>query len=261
MRAGARHIRHLVRTRGAGLALIALAATCSLPAAAHASDLPSVQPAAAGVTAQLGQTATAAGAVALDTTAQAQVAVQQTAAEVVAPAQPVVERAAQTVTKASTPARSMVDTAVRSVETAVAPARPAAPSPRNPGDGVRALSTAPSGPSGQKAAPQRNDSARTVGNSERVPWAGAERVTASMPAADSTTATPASVGDATSATHELAAGAGSAASASSTSFSIGAFALLAAALMLAAPALARRIRVDGAFFRPVLFVSVLERPG
>jgi hypothetical protein len=267
MRAGARHIRHLVRTRGAGLALIALAATCSLPAAAQASELPSVQPTAAGVTAQLGQTATPAGAVPLDTTAPAQAAVQQTAAEVLAPTQPVVERAAQTLTKASTSARPVVDTAVRSVETAAAPprpaapARPAAPSPRNPGDGVRALSRAPSGPSGQKAAPQRNDSARTAGNSERVPWAGAERVTASMPAADSTTATPASVGDATSATHELPAGAGSAASASSTSFSIGAFALLAAALMLAAPALARRIRVDGAFFRPVLFVSVLERPG
>jgi hypothetical protein len=254
MRAGARHIRHLVRKRGAGLALIALAATCSLPAAAQAAELP---PAAA----QLGQTATATGAAALETTATAQGAVQQTAAEVVAPAQPVVERAAQTVTKASTPARSVVDTAVRSVETAVAPARPAAPSPRNPGDGVRALSRAPSGPSGQKAAPQRNDSARTAGHSERVPLAAAERVTASMPAADSATATPASVDGATSATHDLPVGAGSTASASSTSFSIGAFALLAAALMLAGPALARRIRVDGAFFRPVLFVSVLERPG
>lgn len=260
MRAAARHIRHLVRKRGAGLALIALAATCSLPAAAQAAEVP---PAAA----QLGQTATATGAAALETTATAQRAVQQTAAEVVAPAQPVVARAAQTVTKASTPARSVVDTAVRSVETPVAPAqpaapvRPAAPSPADREGGVRALRGAPDGPSEQKSAPKRSDSAGGAGNAKRGPVTAAQRVTASRPTAGSATATPASVDGGTSATNDLPAGAGSTASASSTSFSIGAYALLAAALLLAGPAIARRLRVDRAWPRPTLFVSVLERPG
>ena len=133
--------------------MLVLAATCSLPAAAQASDLPSVQPAAAGVTAQLGQTATAAGAVALDTTAQAQVAVQQTAAEVVAPARPAVERAAETVTKASTAPRPAVDTVVSSVETAVAPTQPVAPAPaaKRAGDGVEPFAARP--PRGRSRSP------------------------------------------------------------------------------------------------------------
>ena len=246
--------------------MLVLAATCSLPAAAQASDLPSVQPAAAGVTAQLGQTATAAGAVAHDTTAPAQAAVQQTAAEVVAPARPAVEHAADTVTKAAAAQRPAVDNVVRSVETAVAPTHPVAPAPaaKRAGDGVRALRRAPSEGTVQKSRGTRNTPAEPAKPSEREPLPSVERaarVSQSTPSAPSATAGSESADGGASATFELVAGARSTASASSTAFSIGAVGLLAAALMLAAPAAARRLRADAASLRPVLFVSVLERPG
>lgn len=243
--------------------MLALAATCSLPAAAQASDLPSVQPAAAGVTAQLGQTATAAGAVALDTTAPAQAAVQQTAAEVVAPARPAVEHAAETVTEAAAAPRPAVDTVVRSVETAVAPTQPVAPAPaaKRAGDGVPALRSAPSEVTVQKPRGNRNTPAETAKPSEREPLPSVARVSQSTPSAPSATAGSESADGGGSATFELVAGAGLTASASPTAFSIGAVGLLAAALMLAAPAAARRLRADGASLRPLLFVSVLERPG
>ena len=246
--------------------MLVLAATCSLPAAAQASDLPSVQPAAAGVTAQVGQTATAVGAVALDTTAPAQAAVQQTAAELVAPARPAVEHAAETVTKAAAAQRPAVDNVVRSVETAVAPTQAVAPAPaaKRAGDGVRALRSAPSEGTVQKPRGNRNTPAETAKPSEREPLPSVERVarvSQSTPSAPSATAGSESADGGASATFELVAGAGSTASASSTAFSIGAVGLLAAALMLAAPAAARRLRADGASLRPVLFASVLERPG
>ena len=244
--------------------MLALAATCSLPAAAQASDLPSVQHAAAGVTAQLGQTATAAGAVALDTTAPAQAAVQQTAAEVVAPARPAVEHAAETVTKTAAAQRPAVGTVVETVETA--PTQPVAPAPaaKRAGDGVRALRSAPSEGTVQKPRRHRNAPAETARPSEREGLPSGERaarVSQSTPSAPSATAGSESADGGASATFELVAGAGSTASASSTAFSIGAVGLLAAALMLAAPAAARRLRADGASLRPVLFASVLERPG
>lgn len=231
--------------------MLALAATCSLPAAAQASDLPSVQPAAAGVTAQLGQTATA--------------AVQQTAAEVVAPARPAVEHAADTVTKAAAAQRPAVDNVVRSVEKAVASARPVAPAPaaKRAGDGVRALRSAPSEGTVQKPRGNRNTPAETAKTPEREPLPSVERARVSRPTPSAPTATAGSesADGGASATFDFAAGAGSTASASSPAFSIGAIGLLAAALMLAAPAAARRLRADGASWRPVLFVSVLERPG
>ena len=247
--------------------MLALAATCSLPAAAQASDLPSVQHAAAGVTAQLGQTATAAGAVARDTTAPAQAAVQQTAAEVVAPARPAVEHAAETVTKTAAAQRPAVGTVVQTVETVeTAPTQPVAPAPaaKRAGDGVRALRSAPSGGTVQKPRRHRNAPAETARPSEREGLPSGERaarVSQSTPSAPSATAGSESADGGASATFELVAGAGSTASASSTAFSIGAVGLLAAALMLAAPAAARRLRADGASLRPVLFASVLERPG
>jgi hypothetical protein len=248
------------------LTVLALAATCSLPAAAQAAELPSVQPAAAGVAAQLGQTATAAGAAALDTTAPAQAAVQQTAAEVVAPARPAVEHAAETVTKTAAAQRPAVDTAVRTVETAVAPTQPVAPAPpaaKRAGDGVRALHSAPSEGTVQKARRHRNTGGETAKPSGREPVPSVERahVSRSTPSAPSDTAGSKSADGSASATFDLVAGAGSTASASSTAFSIGAVGLLAAALMLGAPAAARRLRADGASLRPVLFASVLERPG
>ena len=246
--------------------MLALAATCSLPAAAQASDLPSVQHAAAGVTAQLEQTATAAGAVARDTTAPAQAAVQQTAAEVVAPARPAVEHAAETVTKTAAAPRPAIDTVVETVETVeTAPTQPVAPAPaaKRAGDGVRALRSAPSKGTVQSPRRHRNTAAEIARTSEREPLPSVERarVSQSTPSAPSATAGSESADGGASATFELVAGAGSTASASSTAFSIGAVGLLAAALMLAAPAAARRLGADGASLRPVLFASVLERPG
>ena len=177
MRAGARHIRHLLRNRGARLTMLALAATCSLPAAAQASDLPSVQHAAAGVTAQLGQTATAAGAVARDTTAPAQAAVQQTAAEVVAPARPAVEHAAETVTKTAAAPRPAVDTVVETVETRW---RPRSRSLRRLPPSAPATESEPFAappPRGRSRSPRRhrNTAAETARPSEREPLPSVER--------------------------------------------------------------------------------------
>jgi hypothetical protein len=188
-------------------------------------------------------------------------------------AQPVVENVAETAAAAPAPARPAVETARRTVETAASPgtdaatpvrtATPSAPAPAPTADRDRSAHRAPSDAASLK------DRHTPVGPTEASAAAEPQRLAiADGPAASEapTSAARASNGAAldrepASQDDGVPAGPGSTASASSTSFSLGALALLAAALLLAGPAAGRRLRVDRAFARPTLFVSVLERPG
>ena len=271
MRAGTRTTRHLRwRPRG-GSILLALVVALLLPAYAQGAT-PFVQGAAGAAVGQLQQPVSA-------TAATAQGAVGAAPARAATSAQPVVEHVAETAATAAAPGRPAVEAAARSVETAAAPAvspgrnaattapvrtaTPSAPAPAPTAGRDRSVHRAPSEATSARP-PRRPDRLADVSGA-----AESRRLAiADGPAASTTSSGTASASNGAALDLEppsqddgVPAGPGSTASATSTSFSLGALALLAAALLLAAPAAGRRLRADRAFVRPTLFVSVLERPG
>jgi hypothetical protein len=268
MRAGTRTTRHRRGRPRACSILLALVATCLLPASAQAVA-PSVPDAAGAAVGQAQQSVNAAAGGAQDNLGALPAAAATSA-------QPVVEHVAETAAAAA-PSRPAVETARRTVETAAAPAvspgtdaatpvgtaTPSAPAPAPAANRDRSAHRAPS----EAASPKRRHT--PVGPPEASGAAEPHRLAmADGPAASKTPSSAVSASNAAALDREPASqddggppGPGSTGSASSTSFSLGALALLAAALLLAGPAAGRRLRVDRAFARPTLFVSVLERPG
>ena len=269
MRAGTRTTRHRRGWPKACSILLALVATCVLPASAQAVA-PSVPDAAGAAVGQVQHSVNAAAGGAQDNLGAVPAAAATSA-------QPVVAHVAETAAAAAAPARPAVETARRTVETAAAPAlsrgtdaatpvrtaTPSAPTPAPAVDRDRSAHRAPS----EAASPKRRHT--PVGPTEASGAAEPHRLAiADGPAASKMPSSAAGASNGAALDREPAsqddgvpAGPGSTASASSTSFSLGALALLAAALLVAGPAAGRRLRVDRAFARPALFVSVLERPG
>jgi hypothetical protein len=270
MRAGAHTFWHL-RKRTARLTLLALVAACSLCATAQAAELPAP---ATDAAAQLGQAAATAPATVADTTAAAQSAVRQSAATTAGPAQPAVEQVAKTAGTVAGPAQPAVEATVRSIQRGPAPsastgddhqaAPPAATAPRRDGDGGPANRSGRNEPK----SPSATGTKRGAAAAADAPRSGSHTAAHPSPASASTPSAAAS--------HLAGAGSEdvptspndgstpngvSTASPFSSGFGLGGVALLAAAFILAAPAIKRRLRVDGALFRPTLFVAVLERPG
>jgi hypothetical protein len=267
MRAGTRTTRHRRGRSRACSILLALVATCVLPASAQAVAASVPDAAGAAVGQVQGSVDAAAGG------AQGNLGAVPAAAAT--SAQPVVAHVAETAAAAAAPTRPAVETARRMVETAAAPAvspgtdaatpvRPATPSaPAPAAERDRPAHRAP--PEAASPKPHRTP----VGPTEASGAAKRQRLAMTDgPAASKTPSSAASASNGAALDREPAsqddgvpAGPGSTASVSSTSFTLGALALLAAALLLAGPAAGRRLRVDRAFARPTLFMSVLERPG
>jgi hypothetical protein len=262
MRAGAHTIWHL-RKRTARLTLLALVAACSLSATAQAAELPAP---ATDAAAQLGQAAATAPATVADTTAAAQSAVRQSAATTAGPAQPAVEQVANTAGVVAGPAQPAVEATVRGVQGAPAPsastgdehqaAPPAATAPRRDGDGGPANRSGRNEPK----SPSATGTKRGAAAAADAPRSASH--TAAHPSPASAHLAGAGSQDVPTSPNDGSAPNGaSTASSFSPGFGLGGIALLAAAFILAGPAIKRRLRVDGAFFRPTLFVAVLERPG
>jgi hypothetical protein len=270
MRAGARTTTHRRgRPRRCSI-LLALVVALLLPASVQAAT-PSLQGAAGAAVGQLQQPVNA-------TAASAQGAVGAAPAAAATSTQPVIEHVAQTAATAAAPARPAVEAAARGVETAApqavspadagttAPVHTATPPVPAPAPGAGRDRSARRSPS-HAASPKPRREPAGLANASHA--AESQRLaTADGPAASTTPSRTASASNGAAPDREppsqddgVQVGAGSMASAFSTSFSLGALALLSAALLLAAPAAGRRLRVDRAFVRPTLFVSVLERPG
>jgi hypothetical protein len=271
MRAGPHTIRHFPK-RTARLIVLALAAACPLSATAQAAELPAAT--ATDAAAQLGQAAATTPAAVSDTTAATQPAVRQTAGTAVSPAQPAVEQAAKTAGTVASPAQPAVEAAARSVHSSATPAastaidqhatQPSATAPRRDRAGGRANRsgrselTTPSATGTQKGAAAGAHAPRSAMHTAAHP----SPASASTPSASARHLAGGGSEDApTSPNDGSTPNGGSTASPFSSSFSLGGIALLAAAFILAGPAIKRRLRVDGAFFRPTVFVAVLERPG
>jgi hypothetical protein len=266
MRAGAHTIWHL-RKRTARLTLLALVAACSLCATAQATEL---SVAATDAAAQFGQAAATAPATVADTTAAAQSAVRQSAATTAGPAQPAVEQVANTAGVVAGPAQPAVEATVRSVQGAPAPSastgddHQVATAPRRDGDGGPANRSgrnepkSPSATGTKRGAAAAADAPRSASHTAAHP----SPASASTPSAAASHLAGAGSEDVPTSPNDGSTPNGvSTASPFSSGFGLGGVALLAAAFILAAPAIKRRLRVDGAFFRPTLFVAVLERPG
>jgi hypothetical protein len=269
MRAGTRTTRHRRGRPRARSILLALVATCALPASAQAVA-PSVPDATGAAVGQVQQSVNA-------TAGGAQGNLGAVPAAAATSAQPVVENVAETAGAAPARARPAVETARRTVETAAAPAvspgtdaatpvrtaTPSAPAPAPAADRDRSAHRAPSDGASLKSrhTPVGPTEASAAAEPQRL--AIADGLAASKAPSSAARASNGAALDREPASQDdgVPAGPGSTASASSTSFSLGALALLAAALLLAGPAAGRRLRVDRAFARPTLFVSVLERPG
>jgi hypothetical protein len=270
MRAAPHTMRHL-RKRTSRTAVLALTVAGALATSAQAADLPTTAT-ATDAAAQLSQTAATTPAPATETTAAAQTT-RQTAATAVSPAQPAVEQVAKTAGAAAGPARPAVEATVRSVGGAAGPASrtgtegqatPAKIAAHSERDGDRANRNGRSEPVSPKTTGTHRKAPPAAHALKSEPNAAAGRsgpIAATPSRSAGHRAGAPTEEDPTSPIDGSAAYAGSTASASSSSFSLGGLALLAAVFILAAPAIKRRLRVDGAFLRPTLFVAVLERPG
>jgi hypothetical protein len=268
MRAGAHTIWHL-RKRTARLTLVALVAACSISATAQAAGLPAPVT-ATDAAAQVGQAAATAPATVADTSAAAQSGVRQTATTTASPAQPAVEQVAKTAGTVAGPAQPAVEATVRSVQGGAAPSastgddHQAATPPRRDGDGGPANRSGRNEPKSPHATGTKRGAAAAADAPRSASHTAADPspASASTPSATASHLTGAGSEDfPTSPTDGSTPNGGSTASPFSSGFGLGGIALLAAAFILAGAAIKRRLRVDGAFFRPTLFVAVLERPG